>query len=327
MRIRSIQHRLAAKFDEWRATIEDEQVQKLVKKHTIITGGCITSMLQDTKVNDFDVYFEDADTCFAVTQYYVKKFLKDNPQPTFGNDQGMAGRSIPIRVVNADGRIKVQIASAGIAGEGNEKGYAYFEDPGMPPEAGDEYAAGATLAMKAMKKEDDAPKESYRPVFMSSNAITLSDKIQLIMRFYGPPEDIHSNFDFVHCTNYWYSGDRKLHLNQDALASIMSSELRYVGSKYPLSAWLRLRKFYRRGWWISAGQMLKMVYQVNALDLENPRVLEEQLMGMDFAYFAQLIEILRKNKESNPKLCIDQAYVCAIIDRMESWYEDAPVEP
>jgi hypothetical protein len=327
MRIRAIQHRLATKFDTWLDTIKDEHVQKLVKNHTIITGGCITSMLLNDKVNDFDIYFDDEATCFAVVQYYVKKFLADNPQPQFGTAQGMAGHKIPVEVINDAGRIKVQVKSAGIAGEGNDKGYAYFEDPGIPTEAGDEYVHGATMAMKAIKKDGDAPKESYRPVFLSSNAITLSDKIQIIMRFYGPPEEIHTNFDFVHCTNYWYSGDRKLCLNKDALASILTKELRYVGSLYPLSAMMRIRKFYRRGWWLSAGQQLKIAWQINSLELDNMEVLQEQLMGMDYAYFAELLEILHANKKSNPGLNIDQTYVCAIVDRMESWYGDEPVEP
>jgi hypothetical protein len=325
MRIKSIQHRIAVKFDAWVSSIADEALRKLVKNHTIITGGCITSMLTDAKVNDYDVYFDNVTTCLAVAQYYVDKFVRDNKNPKFGDAQGMAGYTVPITVRQVDDRVKVSVVSAGVADEGNKAGYAYFEDPGIPPEAGDEYAYSATLAVKACKREEDAPKEAYRPVFLSSNAITLSDKIQLVTRFYGAPSEIHKNFDFVHCTNYWYSGDRKLYLNQDALASIMGRELRYVGSKYPLSAMIRLRKFYRRGWWMSAGQMLKLVYQVNALDLDNPAVLEEQLVGMDFAYFAQLLDILRSNKASDPNLVIDQTYVCAIIDRMESWYEDTTV--
>jgi hypothetical protein len=39
--------------------------------------------------------------------------------------------------------------------------------------------------------------------------------------------------------------------------------------------------------------MLKMMLQVSDLDLKNPDVLEEQLIGVDVAYFSTLIEVLR----------------------------------
>jgi hypothetical protein len=39
--------------------------------------------------------------------------------------------------------------------------------------------------------------------------------------------------------------------------------------------------------------MLKMMFQVSDLDLKNPDVLEEQLIGVDIAYFSTLIEVLR----------------------------------
>src|SRR3546814_1666855 len=68
---------------------------------------------------------------------------------------------------------------------------------------------------------------TYRPVFMSTNAITLSDKIQIVLRFYGEADAIHENYDFVHCTNYWTSKDANLTLRQPALESLLCKELRY----------------------------------------------------------------------------------------------------
>jgi hypothetical protein len=49
----------------------------------------------------------------------------------------------------------------------------------------------------------------------------------------------------------------------------------------------------KRGWNISAGEMLKVMFQISELDLKNPDVLEEQLIGVDVAYFSALINILR----------------------------------
>nr|MCU0343906.1 T9SS type A sorting domain-containing protein [Ignavibacterium sp.] len=45
--------------------------------------------------------------------------------------------------------------------------------------------------------------KKYRPVFISENAITLSDKVQLVIRFYGTPAEIHDNYDYAHCMCYF----------------------------------------------------------------------------------------------------------------------------
>ena len=37
--------------------------------------------------------------------------------------------------------------------------------------------------------------------------LTLSGAVQLIIRFYGPPEEIHANYDFIHCTCCWQSSN------------------------------------------------------------------------------------------------------------------------
>jgi hypothetical protein len=149
-------------------------------------------------------------------------------------------------------------------------------------------------------------------VFLSSNAITLSNKVQLVLRFYGEPEKIHENYDFVHCTSWWQSWDQTLTLRPEALESCLSKELKYVGSLYPVCSIVRLRKFISRGWRINAGQILKMCMQISALDLTDLKVLEDQLTGVDTAYFLQIIDRL---KEKDPEK-VNTAYLCEILDRM-----------
>ncbi|MCA9729903.1 MAG: hypothetical protein KC729_19625, partial [Candidatus Eisenbacteria bacterium] len=61
-----------------------------------------------------------------------------------------------------------------------------------------------------------------------------------------------------------------------------------------------------------AGQILKMSMQISALDLTDYAVLQDQLTGVDCAYFA---EVLAKVKEKDPEK-INQAYLVEIIDRM-----------
>src|SRR3546814_2858608 len=77
--------------------------------------------------------------------------------------------------------------------------------------------------------------------------------------------------------------------SSDLLESLLCKELRYVGSKYPVCSVIRLRKLIRRGWVINAGQILKMMMQVSELDLTNPAVLQDQLTGVDSAYFIELM--------------------------------------
>lgn len=136
--------------------------------------------------------------------------------------------------------------------------------------------------------------------------------MQIVLRFYGDPDTIHENYDFVHCTNYWTSSDNNLVLRQPALEALLSRELRYVGSKYPVCSVIRLRKFIQRGWSVNAGQILKMLMQISDLDLHNPEVLEDQLTGVDSAYFVQLMTKLR---EKDPEK-VNTAYLVEIIDRM-----------
>ena len=310
MKSKTIKAVLRKKIDDWLKSIEDEAVRELCAKNTIVTGGCIASMLLAEPVNDFDIYFRDHDTVLAVAKYYLGRFA---PAKRNGIDCAMS-------IQDENGRVKIVIKSAGIASEeGTEKAYEYFEsrpegeatgyvsevmqDPGEIEDTYQDAEQGALVS-------DDKP--PYRPVFVSTNAITLSHKVQIVLRFYGEPDEIHKNYDFVHCTNYWTANDGQLVLRQPALESLLARELKYVGSKYPVCSVMRLRKFIKRNWTINAGQVLKMLMQVSALDLTNPAVLEDQLTGVDCAYF---LEVLEKVKEKDPEK-INTAYLVEIIDRM-----------
>jgi hypothetical protein len=313
MKKRTINAIISGKIKDWTTSIEDETVRKLVEKNTIVTGGCIASMLLGEDVNDYDVYFRNRETALAVANYYVARFKIRNKH----------GIECAIFVDDTkEDRVRVIVKSAGIASEeGTEKPYGYFETTNTEtPDAG-EYVksvmsnpgsiqdAYEDLEEKAQEVED-GPK--YRAIFMSTNAITLSHRIQIVMRFYGDPDSLHENYDYAHCTNYWTSWDKQVILRPEALEALLSKELKYVGSKYPVCSLFRLRKFIKRGWNITAGQILKIVMQINSLDLTSPAVLEEQLVGVDSAYF---LEIIRKVKENSPEK-IDSAYLIELIDRM-----------
>src|SRR4030065_424006 len=152
---------------------------------------------------------------------------------------------------------------------------------------------------------------NYIPTFFSSNAISLSNNIQIVTRFHGNNEEIHKTFDFIHATNYFTFKDG-LVTNKEALESIICKQLKYQGSLYPLTSIIRMKKFIKRGWNINAGEILKTMFQISELDLKDPSVLEDQLIGIDVAYFAQLIEILRTISPEK----ITSSYINEIIDRV-----------
>ena len=194
MKAKTIRAVLAKKFDEFTASIDDESVRKIVQANTIITGGCIASMLLGEKVNDFDLYFRTKAACVAVGEYYVSKFVAAT-----GHSMQLESEGDRVRIVTA----------AGHRGE-TAGDVATLTDYGEIEDAYEE------LTEAAQETESDGP-ATYRPVFMSTNAITLSDRIQLVLRFYGEPDAIHENYDYVHCTNYWTPWDNKLVLRPAAL--------------------------------------------------------------------------------------------------------------
>jgi len=315
---------LKKKFDAWVESIEDNHVQALVKHNTIITGGAIASMLLGEPVNDYDLYFTDKETTLAVAEYYVAKFneahgkvtnrigfktkafvldgaLDIDKQIKEKSDENYNWASRMINNLDSD-RIKIIIRSDGIAGlkEVDE----LLEDADEIP--------GEEL--------DNTVKEKYQPVFMSGNAITLSGKIQLIIRFYGDADKIHENFDYIHCTNYWLSSTNDVYTNSAALEALLARELVYSGSKYPLCSIIRIRKFIKRGWRINAGQILKMSYQLSNLDLTDIDVLEDQLIGVDTVYFMNLIDKLRETmhnrKEAGDPMIDMDTYITSVIDKI-----------
>lgn len=285
MNSKNIKKSLSKKLDSWLENIKDEKIRDIVKDNTIITGGALVSLLAGDEVHDYDVYFKTREAVLAVTEYYVGIFNTAHK------------RNVKV-VEKDDGRINIFVKSEGVASENEED----LEDI-LPEEI--EQVEG---------EQQEKPK--YRPVYLTSNAITLSDKIQIVIRFWGDVNEIHKNYDFAHCTCAWSSWDDNLLLPQKALECIINKELYYIGSKYPLCSIIRARKFINRGYTINAGQYLKMCLQLNELDLHNIETLKDQLVGVDSTYFDMAIRAMEKKKEDNPEWAIDNSYLFEVINRI-----------
>ncbi len=283
MKAKTIRKVIRRKFDDFCSNIRNDHVRELVRKNTICTGGAIANLLIGEPVKDFDFYFRDKDTARAVAVHYCVEQHSLGPHVQAFVEETEEGR---IRIsVRAEGQLKTE------------------QDPEVEE------------ALDNPESSDDEPvtvPPPYRPLYLSENAITLSGKVQLIVRFYGEPEEIHRNYDFVHCTNFWTSWDNQLSLKADAMESLLSRDLRYIGSLYPVCSIMRARKFIERGFTCTAGQLLKMAFQVSALDLTDVSVLREQLVGVDSAYFNEVLADL----EAKEMRHVDQAYLFEILDRI-----------
>lgn len=314
LKAKTIKSILRNKVNAWLETIDDEALRKSCREEAIVTGGSIASMLIGEQVNDFDIYFRTKATVKQVADYYVSDFQKRKKK------QGGVDVTTyveELKDTHGKDRVRIVVKSAGVASDEMERDYEYFES--LPDHDAGEYIGEAFDPLSDVKDiADDAKEEMaseypmYSPAFLSSNAISLRGKIQLILRFYGEPDEIHQSYDFAHCMNYWESGQSKLTLRPEALEALLSRTLVYRGSQYPLCSVIRSRKFIERGWRINAGQYLKMAMQISNLDLTNHEVLEEQLTGVDVAYFA---DVIHKIKDKNPER-VDAAYLTEIIDRM-----------
>lgn len=305
MNKKHINAQLCRVFSDFLNSIESEEIKKTIEDGTIITGGALVSLLQNEQPHDYDIYFKDFKTCFKVAEYFVNKFngakksKKAELKVKLGEDWISFDEAL--KQLDKEPRIKVFISSSGVAGDEE-----VLED--------DEMQTNIEPNTDIEKELEEKP--MYEPKFLTSNAISLSGKIQLVIRFYGEPSKLHENYDFLHCTNYWTSWERKVTLKQEALEAIINKELLYVGSKYPLCSIIRTRKFIKRGWTINAGQYLKMAMQLNDLDLKNVQVLEDQLVGVDSGYFQMLISALQKKKEEDPSFEVNNTYVASIIDKI-----------
>lgn len=314
---------LNKKINNWLSTIYEKGhplIAKQIEKDVIVSGGAIASMLAGEKINDYDIYFRTFETAKNVAEFYVQEFNKSNGELQKKNVAASCNPEVKVTTQkNIKGeeetRIVFYMKSAGVASEGQAV-YEYFE---MQPEE----SANAFIDSLDPNPEDPLTlaedlhadikenKKKYRPVFITDNAITLSDKVQLIVRFYGEPQDILKNYDYVHSMCYYDYAKNELHYHPEALESILSKSLIYRGSLYPIASVFRTRKFIARGWRITAGQMLKIIWQIKDIDLSNAEILRDQLIGVDQAYMTQLIAALQ-NTEGR----VDSTYLAKLVDEI-----------
>ena len=306
--LKTIKSIVAAKVNKWLSSIEDDKLRKQVRENTIVTGGSITSLLLGDDPNDFDIFFKDLATVRAVAEHYVKLFRDKHG---YDADRIKIEEKPDSRGIST---LTIKIRSDGVAGTDE----AAEADTGAETVVADGSVVVSDATQMIVNGATDTQNKSkaFRPIFLSRNAITLSDKVQLVLRFYGSAEQIHSTFDFAH-TKCWYDVYKgELHVPVTAARAIMSKSLIYTGSYFPVCSVLRMRKFISRGWRMSAGSVLKMCLQISKLDLESLDVLEEQVLGCDTAYMLNMLAALRAKHTDR----VPHTYVAEVLDQL---FDDA----
>jgi hypothetical protein len=241
---------------------------KTVSNSLMISGGCITSLLLNEEVNDYDMYFSSQEITDSLISFYLDK-INDKNATEWVYDKNL--------------KIIYKFKKPEYKNIDSDIFYSNIN----------EYVE-TTNAVTA--KNVNANENMYEPICITPNAISLTNGIQLVTRFTGEVNEILSNFDFIHTNNYYKFSSNSLHTSKEALESILTKQLHYSGSKYPICSLIRTRKFIKRGWNISAGEYLKMAFQINKLDLNNIEILKEQLIGVDAKYFIVFLEKLSKMK-------------------------------
>ena len=305
MQVKTIEKVIITKMEEFLKTITDETLRKDVKDNLLVTGGCISSMFLGEPVNDFDLYLMDIDVVRRVALYYTQSVSE---------------------VIILDGRRKKELCDEynndmlhidGVLPIDRNNSYA-ISLRNLKEDQIKLYFKGAKGSMKVneeLLKEKPELADSYIPVHLSPNAISLSNQIQIVLRFWGNAATIHGTFDFIHATNY-FTFSEGLVRNLPAVESILTKQLKYQGSHYPVTSIIRAKKFVKRGFNIGAGELLKIMFQISKLDLENPDVLEEQLIGVDVAYFDAIITALRNKMDSDKDFKLTNEYFNALIDKI-----------
>lgn len=340
MQGKNIKKHLHNKIYDWANNVEDEEIKNLILTKTIVTGGSIVSLLQDEEPKDYDVYFTDIESLEKVAQYYINKFIDNAIKSKDDNKTENIEETLKSKLVvekcfwdnsrynenkqywhvikedtkvpeNAEIRLRIFIKSTGAISEefSNDIEFTNYID-----DYKEEFAKlNDSLKEKKLKNK-------YRPTFFTNNAITLSDKIQIVLRFYGNAEKLHESYDFVHTLSYYETKNNNLEMPARTLEAIINKELYYIGSKYPLCSIIRARKFIKRGWSINAGQFVKMALQLNEMNLKNLHVFEEQLIGVDSSYFNNVISLI-KDKEKLPEE-LDTQYLIDLINTVFDTMEE-----
>jgi len=208
--------------------------------NAFIAGGCLTSVIQDKKINDCDIFFKNPVALKIIASKLIRKTAdKEIKDSDF--------------IIRPDEQVP-ELYSVSIP------------DFKLKPAA--DTATGSTI------------------VYKTSNALSLKNRVQIVTRFVGPPDQVFKTFDFAHCKlSYEFVNQGnlagKMVITPEAQDAINKKELHYSErSRFVLSAFLRAFKFQSRGWKITPQCLVSLSMDMGRINWKNKEIAKRELNGV-----------------------------------------------
>jgi len=220
---------------------------------TFFAGGVITSHCKGEQVKDYDLFF----TTVATLEQAVYYYLSPHNQARF------------FKLAATPDKINPKLTRVSIQPREGAKLTT------------DQFIKDFNLTCKKTRSTGQTV-----PAYLSHNALSLNNGVQLIFRFVGEPEDVFSTFDYEHCKTFWRPSplgisEGKTYFLGRSLESLAKNELIYTSqSRFVLSAISRLNKFIKRGWGVAPSSLLAIASSAAKVDWGNKEKLREELLGI-----------------------------------------------
>ena len=235
--------------------LTEKQFSETILCTSFIAGGAILSVSKQEKIKDYDLFMTTPAAALKLFNILIKR-IPDGDSLTLTVEQDNINPNL-------------------------HRGYLFLNNAFRE----DTLEKAIDRFNENCKKYKIKSHKVY-PIYLSKNALTLSNGVQLIFRFIGEPKEVFSTFDYEHCKVYWRPNPLGLllgsvHYEGRSQESIAKNELIYTGNtRFVLSAISRLNKFIKRGWGISPSSLLSLALSVNKVDWSSREALEEELLGI-----------------------------------------------
>ena len=258
---------------QWLSSYLDDKDRVSLYTNTFFAGGMFTSIIAKEKPKDYDVFFSDPDTATLL----------------FNTFKRYCNWCVYLELLWVVDEINPKLVRGSLVST-----HSSFSV--------DHLIAHANKNAKKRKNEFS---------FISKNAMSLDNGIQLIFRFVGQPEEVFSTFDYEHCKVAWQAKALGLTLGETtfygkSLDSLAKNELVYSGNtRFVLSALSRLNKFIKRGWGIAPSSLLSLAISASKVNWSDKHQLEEELLGI-YGIDPQVLTEILSLAQSDKKIDLDK---------------------
>jgi hypothetical protein len=251
--LRTVNNLCEAKLKELGLT--EKQFNDNILCNSFIAGGVIASVAKEEKIKDYDLFMTNAASARSIVNTLLRRV---SPGET-------------IQLTTSVDSINPNLHRGNLEFAYPERMITTLEEQ-------------IDLFNEACKKTKSRGRAI--PAYLSKNALTMNNGVQVIFRFIGDPKEVFTTFDYEHCKAYWRPDPLGLLLGKlvyegRSQESFAKNELIYTGNtRFALSAISRLNKFIKRGWCVSPSSLLSLALTAAKIDWSNRDALEEELLGI-----------------------------------------------